>query len=106
MWQVQVSYGASMVMEIGLYSGIGIIVVCVVVAYHHDKEREKLLGLLKKELDSGASGAGLMMMMDIHLKRSFNWVDTVVLGGMLLAACLAVWPVVLIMLLVAKRHGS
>jgi hypothetical protein len=91
-------------MEIGLYSGIGLIVFCVVVAYHHDKERKKLLGLLKKELASGASGTGLVEMMDIHLERSFNWVNTVVLGGMLLILCIAVWPVVLIMLLVAKRY--
>jgi len=93
-----------LVMEIGLYSSIGFIVFCAVVAYHHDKEREKLVGLLKKELASGASGAGLVGMMDIHLKQSFNWVNTVVLGGMLFVLCIAGWPVVLIMLLVAKYY--
>ena len=85
-----------LVMEIGLYSSIGFIVFCAVVAYHHDKEREKLV--------SGASGAGLVGMMDIHLKQSFNWVNTVVLGGMLFVLCIAGWPVVLIMLLVAKYY--
>jgi hypothetical protein len=90
-------------MEIGIYSVIGFIVFCFGASYLHDRERDKLLLQLRKELERGATPEGVLVMMDIHLKQTLNWVNTVTFLGLLFFLCVVGWPLVLVVWFVGSR---